>query len=121
LEDLARCVVDAGLAVHRELGPGLLESAYEHCLAHELETRSVSTRRQVPLPLTYKGVTLDAGYRIDLLVEEMLIVEIKAVEALTRLHEAQIITYLKLSKRRLGFLMNFNAPLFKEGVRRFAL
>ena len=112
--------MDAGLSVHRELGPGL-ESAYEHCLAHELETRSVSSSRQVPLPLTYKGVTLDAGYRIDLLVEETLIIEIKAVEALTRLHEAQIITYLKLSKRRLGFLMNFNAPLFKDGLRRFAL
>jgi GxxExxY protein len=121
LDALARRVLDAGLCVHRELGPGLLESAYEHCLAHELETRSVSSRRQVPLPLTYKGVTLDTGYRIDLLVEESLIVEIKAVETLTRLHEAQIITYLKLSRRRLGFIMNFNAPLFKEGVKRFAL
>jgi GxxExxY protein len=105
--------------VHRFLGPGLLESAYEHCLAHELETRSVSVRRQAPLPLVYKGVTLDAGYRIDLLVGAV-IVEIKAVEALTRLHEAQIITYLKLSGFRVGLLINFNSPLFKDGLRRFA-
>lgn len=119
VDELARTVVDAGLMVHRFLGPGLLESAYEHCLAHELETRSVSVRRQAPLPLVYKGVTLDAGYRIDLLVGAV-IVEIKAVEALTRLHEAQIITYLKLSGFRVGLLINFNSPLFKDGLRRFA-
>jgi GxxExxY protein len=121
LERLAQIVVDSGFAVHKALGPGLLESTYEHCLVHELETRSVSSRRQLALPVSYKGVTLDAGYRIDLLVDGRIVVEIKTVEALTRLHEAQILTYLRLSGRRLGFLMNFNVPLFKHGLRRFAL
>ncbi len=121
LDDIARTIVDSGLTVHKALGPGLLESAYEHCLAYELQTRSVACRRQVQLPLQYKEVVLDAGYRIDILVAEAVIVEIKAVEALTRLHEAQVITYLKLSGFRIGLLMNFNSPLFKDGVRRFAL
>jgi GxxExxY protein len=113
--------VDAGLNVHRELGPGLLESADEHCLAHELSKRSLAVRRQVILPITYDGLSLDAGYRLDLLVEEGVIVGVKAVEALTRLHAAQVLTYLKLSKRRLGLLINFNVELFKNGVRRLAL
>lgn len=109
------------LKVHRALGPGLLESAYEHCLAHELGKRGLVVRRQVMLPLSYDGLSLDAGYRLDLLVEEAIVVEVKAVEALTRLHEAQVLTYLRLSKRRLGLLINFNVELFKHGVRRFAL
>ncbi len=113
--------MDAGFTVHKALGPGLLESAYEHCLAYELETRSVSFTRQTPLPISYKGVALDAGYRLDLVVGGLVVIEVKAVESLTRLHEAQIMTYLKLSGIRLGFLMNFNAPLFKQGIRRFAL
>ncbi len=121
LEKLARIIVDSGFSVHKALGPGLLESTYEHCLVHELETRSVSCRRQLALPVSYKGVTLDAGYRIDLLVGGRIIVEIKTVETLTRLHEAQILTYLRLSGRPLGFLMNFNVPLFKQGLKRFAL
>jgi GxxExxY protein len=118
---LARLIVDAGLKVHKALGPGLLESAYEQCLAHELAVRGVPLRRQVPLPVTYEGLQLDAGYRLDLLVGDMIVVEVKAVEALSRLHEAQILTYLKLSGLRLGLLINFNVPLFREGVRRFAL
>jgi GxxExxY protein len=118
LETLARTVVDAGLKVHKALGPGLLESAYEHCLAHELHTRGLSLDRQVALPIVYDGLKLDAGYRLDLLVEDKIIVEIKAVEALTRLHEAQVLTYLNLSARRLAFLMNFNVLLFKQGLRR---
>jgi GxxExxY protein len=118
---LARTVVDAGLAVHRALGPGLLESAYEHCLAYELVGRGVSIRRQVVLPIRYQDTTLDAGYRLDLLVEDSIIVEVKAVDTLSRLHEAQVLTYLKLSGHRLGFLMNFNVALFKHGVRRLAL
>jgi GxxExxY protein len=121
IEALARVVVDSAFAVHKALGPGLLESTYEHCLVHELETRSVSSKRQLSLPVSYKGVTLDAGYRIDILVGGRIIVEIKTVEALIRLHEAQILTYLRLSGHRLGFLMNFNVPLFKQGIRRFAL
>jgi GxxExxY protein len=114
-------VVDAGLKVHRALGPGLLESAYEHCLAHELAARGIAAKRQVVLPIIYDGTVIDAGYRLDLLVEDTVIVEVKSVEALTRLHEAQILTYLRLAKRRLGLLMNFNVDLFKQGLRRFAI
>jgi GxxExxY protein len=121
LDRVARCVVDAGLKVHRALGPGLLESAYEACLVHELLKRGVAVQRQVSLPVAYDGLELDAGYRLDLLVADEVIVEVKAVESLSRLHEAQILTYLKLSRRRLGLLMNFNTCLFKEGVRRIAL
>jgi GxxExxY protein len=121
LEGFARTIVDSGLKVHRALGPGLLESAYEHCLAHELSQRGVALRRQVPLPIVYEGTKLDAGYRLDIVVEGSIVIEIKAVEALSRLHEAQVLTYLKLSGKRLGFLMNFNVELFKNGVRRLAL
>jgi GxxExxY protein len=121
LDRLARIVVDSGLTVHRALGPGLLESAYEHCLAHELGARGVSLKRQVALPILYKGLPLDAGYRLDILVEESIVIEVKAVDSLTRLHEAQVLTYLKLSGHHLGFLMNFNVALFKLGVRRIAL
>ncbi|MBV8682102.1 MAG: GxxExxY protein [Caulobacteraceae bacterium] len=119
LDQLARIVIDAGLAVHRALGPGLLENVYEQCLAHELATRSVATRRQVTLPVTYKDVRLDAGYRVDLLVADAVVVEIKSVEALSRLHQSQILTYLRLSGFRLGLLLNFNVSLFRDGVRRF--
>ena len=118
---VARTIVDAGLKVHKALGPGLLESAYEHCLAFELSARGLVVRRQVALPIVYEGQRLDAGYRVDLLVSEAVIVEIKSVEALTRLHQAQVLTYLKLTKLRLGLLMNFNVELFKQGVRRVAL
>ncbi len=118
LERLARVIVDAGLKVHRALGPGLLESVYEHCLAHELERRSLGVRHQVVLPIIYEGMTLEAGYRLDLLVENAVIIEVKSVEALTRLHEAQVLTYLRLSERRLAFLMNFNVTLFKQGLKR---
>jgi GxxExxY protein len=121
LERLGRAVVDAGLKVHRTLGPGLLESVYEHCLARELELRGVAARRQVALPITYEGVTLEVGYRLDLVVGDAVIVEIKAVEMLTRLHEAQVLTYLRLSNKRLAFLMNFNVTLFKNGLKRIVL
>ena len=114
----ARQVIDAGLKVHRALGPGLLESVYEVCLAHELQLRGLGVRRQVPLPLEYEGLRLEAGYRLDLVVADAVIVEVKAVESLSRLHEAQLITYLKLSGLRLGLLINFNVALFKDGVRR---
>lgn len=120
-ESVARTLVDAGLKVHRALGPGLLESAYEHCLAHELRARGLSLERQVLLPIVYDGATIDAGYRLDLIVERAIVVEVKSVDALSRVHEAQILTYLKLSGCRIGFLMNFNVPLFKEGIRRFML
>ena len=121
VERLARMVVDAGLKVHKALGPGLLESAYEHCLAHELQSRGLSVTRQVPLPIVYDGIKIDAGYRIDILLEEAIILELKAVDLLTPLHRAQTLTYLKLSGLRLGFLINFNVELFKNGVKRIVI
>jgi GxxExxY protein len=121
LDSLAHQIVDAGLAVHKTMGPGLLESAHEHCLAHELSGRGLSLKRQVPLPIVYKGARLDAGYRLDLVVQDAVIIEIKSVEALTRLHTAQVLTYLRLSGIRLGLLMNFNVGMFKTGVRRLIL
>ena len=120
-DDLSRVVVDAGLAVHKALGAGLLESTYEHCLVHELRARGVESRRQVPLPIVYRGARLEEGYRIDLLVENTIIVEVKSVEALSRLHEAQLLTYLRLGGFHVGLLMNFNVPLFKNGLKRFVL
>ena len=121
LESLASVVIDAGLKVHQALGPGLLESAYEHCLLHELSLRGVAARRQVPLPINYRGTALDVGYRLDIVVEDAIIIEIKSAEAHSRLYEAQLTTYLRLSGHRLGFLMNFNVPLFKQGLRRFVI
>ncbi len=119
--DASRIVIDAGLKVHKTLGPGLLESVYEHCLVYELQSRGVSLQRQVALPVRYGDVVIDAGYRLDLVIEEALVVEIKAVESMTRLHEAQIMTYLRCSGFRVGLLMNFNVPLFKQGIRRLVL
>lgn len=118
---VAKEVVDAGFQVHHALGPGLLESAYEECLSYELTRRDVAFERQVSMPISYKGLQLDIGYRIDLLVAKCVIVEIKAVETMLPIHQAQIMTYLRLSGCRLGFLMNFNVRLFKLGVRRVAL
>ena len=96
----------------------MLESAYEHCLARELQIRGLAVRRQVALPIVYEGAKLESGYRLDLVIDDALVIEVKAVEALTRLHEAQVLTYLRLSGHRIGFLMNFNVTLFKQGVRR---
>jgi GxxExxY protein len=121
LEKLASIVVDAGLKVHRALGPGLLESAYEHCLSHELQARGLSVGRQVLLPIMYDGARLDAGYRLDLLVGQEIVVEVKTVDALLPVHHAQLLTYLKLSGCRIGFLMNFHVRLFKQGLRRMVL
>ena len=116
--ELSRIVFDAGLAVHKALGPGLLENAYEECLHYEIQQFGVSVEKQKALPLIYKEVKLDAGYRIDLLIENKLIVEVKAVTALTDIHLAQVLTYLKISGCKLGLLINFNTVLFKEGVKR---
>ena len=120
-EEIARSVVDAALALHRALGPGLLESAYETCLAYELERRHHTVLRQVALPVVYQSVRLDAGYRVDLMVDDAVIVEVKAVEGLAPLHEAQLLTYLRLSRRRLGLLINFNVVLLKNGIKRMIL
>ena len=119
-DELAAIAVDAMIEVHRELGPGLLESSYEHCLVYELVDHGLQVERQVPLPLRYKGVNLEIGYRIDLWLERKLIVEIKSVETFLPVHLAQMITYLKLSDMRLGLLVNFNEKLVTQGIRRVA-
>ena len=121
VEKVGADVVDAALKVHMALGPGLLESAYERCLSFEFERRGHAAQRQIELPIHYDGFTLDAGYRLDLLVDDVVIVELKAVEVLLPIHQSQLLTYLKLSHRRLGFLMNFNVRLLKEGLRRVVL
>ncbi|HQN51974.1 MAG TPA: GxxExxY protein [Phenylobacterium sp.] len=118
VERIARQVVDAALTVHRALGPGLLETVYEQCLAYELGRRDVQVRRQISMPVVYGGLALEVGYRLDMLVGEAVVVEVKSVEALSRLHEAQLLTYLKLADKRLGLLINFNVVLLKYGVRR---
>ena len=114
-------MVDAAYSVHSTLGPGLLESVYETCLARELAKREIAFKRQVDLPVVYDGVRMDAGLRLDLLVEDVVVVEIKAIEALIPVHMAQVLTYLKLSGRRLGLLINFNVPVIKDGIRRIVL
>ena len=116
--ELASIVFNAGLKVHKTLGPGLLEGAYEECLYYELQKSGMLIEKQKALPLIYEEIKLDTGYRMDLLIENKLVVEIKAVDALNELHWAQVLTYLKLSGCKLGLLMNFNTVLFKEGVRR---
>jgi len=111
-------VIGAAIAVHRELGPGLLESAYESCLEYELIDRGLTVERQVPLPVRYRGVTVECGFRIDLRVNGLVIVELKAVEKLERIHEAQVNTYLRLTGLHLGLLMNFNVTRLTDGIKR---
>jgi len=117
-EVIAKEVVDSALKIHRVLGPGLLESSYESCLAYELKKRGFKVESQKPLPLIYEEVKLQAGYRVDLLIENKFIIEIKSVEALNDVHLAQILTYLKLNNSKLGLLINFNVSLLKNGTRR---
>ncbi len=119
LNDLSKQVLEASLEVHKIMGPGLLESVYEACLMKELEIRGIKALNQVRIPLIFKGHELDKDYRIDVLVEKEIIIEIKAVEIMLPVHEAQIISYLKLADKRLGFLINFNVPILKQGFRRF--
>ena len=117
-EEVAREIVDAALAVHRTLGPGLLESAYEQCLVLELNRRGVAVERQKDVPIVYQGMRIDAGYRIDLLVGGSIIVELKAVDRLAPVHDAQLLSYLRLANLRIGFLINFHVRLLKDGIRR---
>ena len=114
-------IIGAAIEVHRNLGPGLLESAYEECLCHELQLRGLDFKRQVPLPLLYKGLRLDCGYKIDLIVRDEVILELKAIEKLLPIHEAQLLTYLRLTGRRVGLLINFNVPLLTQGIVRRVL
>ena len=121
LEQIAAEAVDAAYHVHSTLGPGLLESVYERCLTHELTKRGYCAETQVPVPVIYDNLKLDLGFRLDILVEHQLIIEIKSVEVMHPVFEAQLLAYLKLTGRRLGFLINFNVPLIKNGIKRMVL
>lgn len=120
-ERIAAAIVDTSFQVHRAFGPGLLESAYERCLAYGLTTRGHAVESQVAMPVEFMGVRIDTAYRVDLLVDAQVIVEVKAVEALQPVHRAQLMTYLRISNRRLGFLINFNVPVIRAGINRMIL
>ncbi len=116
--EITEQIIGGAIEVHRVLGPGLLESAYEECLCHELKLRGLSFERQRPLPVEYKGIKLECGYRLDVLVENTVVVEIKAVSAIEPIHEAQLLTYLRIGGWRVGLLINVNVPVLKNGIRR---
>ena len=120
-DTLSKRVIGCAIEVHRELGPGLLESTYEQCLAHEFCQAGIDFRLQYPLPVKYKDAQLDCGYRIDVLVQDTLILELKCVESLLPIHEAQLLTYMKLANIKTGLLINFNVLLLKSGIKRFVL
>jgi len=120
-DPLSNKVIGAAIEVHRTLGPGLLESIYEQALAYELHSSGISVQTQVALPVAYKAVKLDCGFRVDLLVENQLVVEIKSIEALALIHDAQLLTYLKLTGNKIGLLINFNVPMLKQGIKRLVL
>jgi GxxExxY protein len=119
--DITEAIIGAAIEVHRQVGPGLLESAYEECLCYEFTLRGIQYQRQVPLPVTYKGLQLDSAYRMDLVVSDTVVVELKAVEKLERIFEAQLLTYLRLSRMRVGILINFNSVVLKDGILRRVL
>jgi GxxExxY protein len=114
-------VIGAAIEVHKHLGPGLLESAYEECLCHELSLRNISFKRQVPLPVIYKGAKLDCGYRLDLLVNDELVIELKSVDSILPIHEAQTLTYLRMGNWKVGLILNFNVPILVKGIKRLVL
>jgi GxxExxY protein len=118
MEKIGKEVVDSAIQIHKALGPGLLESAYEACMVHELESRGIDVLRQVPMPIHYKGVKLDIGYRLDLLLENSVVVELKMVQSILPIHQAQLLSYLKLGKFRLGYLLNFHVYRMKDGIKR---
>ncbi|MFC1835483.1 GxxExxY protein [Thermodesulfobacteriota bacterium] len=118
---IAGCIVDAAFRVHSNLGPGLLESVYEACLTHELKKRGMRVERQRPVPIVYDGIRLQTELRLDMLVQDYVLIELKTVESLLPVHHAQVLTYLKLSGLRLGLLINFNVPLIKKGIKRIVL
>jgi GxxExxY protein len=120
-DELSNRVIGCALEVHRTLGPGLLESTYEQCLAHELSLAGISFKLQCPLPVKYKAIKLDCGYRIDLLVNDELIVELKSVDQIMGIHQAQLLTYMKLFGAKVGLLINFNVEILKTGIKRFVL
>ncbi len=121
LNELTDAIIGAAMEVHRTLGPGLLESTYEMCLCRELSIRGITFERQVPIPVEYKGVKLDCGYRADIVVDETILIEIKAVDSVLSIHDAQLLSYLKLGGWKIGLLINFNVELLKHGLRRRVL
>ena len=121
INEITEKAIGAAIEVHSQLGPGLLESAYEDCLCRELALRDNSFKKQLTLPLEYKGLKLDSGFRVDLLIEEAVVIEVKAVETILPVHEAQLLTYLKLGKYKVGLLINFNVPKLKDGIKRLVL
>lgn len=120
-DPLTEKIIGCAIEVHRQLGPGLLESTYQQCLAYELQVASLSFQIQCPMPVLYKGVKLDCGYRLDLFVQKRVIVELKTVQFFERIHEAQLLTYMKLAKASVGLLINFNVKLLRSGIRRYVL
>ena len=120
-QELTHSIIGAAIEVHRQLGPGLLESAYEECLAQELTLRSIPFERQRPVPVVYKGLKLECGYRVDLFVDGRVVIELKAVEALAPIHDAILLTYLRLSGCKIGLLINFHVAVLKDGIRRRVL
>ena len=120
-DEISNKVIGCAIEVHRSLGPGLLESTYEQCLAREMDLSGIAFKLQSPLPVEYKGIKLDCGYRVDMLIEDKLIVELKSVEKTLPIHEAQILTYTKLANIQVGLLINFNVERLKEGIKRFVL
>ena len=120
-EELTNSIISSAIEVHRSLGPGLLESAYEECFCHELHLRNISFERQKSLPLEYKGIKLDCGYRMDIVVENKVVVELKCADKILPVHEAQLLTYLKLSKCKVGLIINFYTEVLKKGIKRLVL
>ncbi len=118
IEDLGKSILDAAYQVHTALGPGLLESVYETCLAHELNLRNIQVKTQIVLPVIYKGITVDSAYRLDMLVDDKVVVEIKSTDGINPVHSSQLITYLKLTNKRLGLLLNFNVVHLRDGIKR---
>jgi GxxExxY protein len=121
LNEITQKVIGCAIEVHRYLGPGLLESAYEECLAYELEKTGLNIKRQQPTPVVYKEIKLEYGYRIDILVENLVVVELKVVDEINPVHEAQVLTYMKFSNKSIGLLINFNVTLLKNGIKRFII
>ena len=121
INQITEKIIGCAIEVHKELGPGLLESAYEECLFYELKRAGLNAERQVPAPVVYKDIKLDCGYRMDILVEKRVIIELKTVDAIIPVHEAQILTYMKFAKKEIGLLINFNVTLLKNGIKRYRL
>ncbi|MDR2937860.1 MAG: GxxExxY protein [Prevotellaceae bacterium] len=121
IDQITQKIIGCAIEVHKALGPGLLESAYEECLAFELQQAGLKVERQKPIPIVYKDIKLDCGYRMDLLVEGRVVVELKAVDALIPVHEAQVLTYMKFGQKQVGLLINFNVTLLKNGLKRYVL